>query len=199
MQIPEHRVAGQDQLGQAQVLGVGDLDIVAATGDQSGRAAQGLHRRRLVGDPADTDAVYGTATLEFGSFDEPTAIPVTVTDLYIEIASLVGESKESGDNTVQLRDGEPIFMLYDSVQNRFHLAEPEAIALNLDLENGLAGHQPATMYFEGKFTEEGRLAIFGQLVVNMTETAVLGSSWGATKSFQRQNQARQNRESPPDH
>ena len=149
--------------------------------------------------PADTDAVYGTATLEFGSFDEPTAIPVTVTDLYIEIASLVGESKESGDNTVQLRDGEPIFMLYDSVQNRFHLAEPEAIALNLDLENGLAGHQPATMYFEGKFTEEGRLAIFGQLVVNMTETAVLGSSWGATKSFQRQNQARQNRESPPDH
>ena len=149
--------------------------------------------------PADTDAVYGTATLEFGSFDEPTAIPVMVTDLYIEIASLVGESKESGTTTVQLRDREPISMLYDSVQNRFRLAEAGAIALNLDLENGLAGHQPAAMYFEGKFTAEDKLAIFGQLVVNMTETAIPGSSWGVTKASQQKAQVRKKPESAAEH
>lgn len=149
--------------------------------------------------PADTDAVYGTATLEFGSFDAATAIPVTVTDLYIEIASLVGESKESGTTTVQLRDREPISMLYDSVQNRFRLAEVGAIALDLDLENGLAGHQPAAMYFEGKFNDEDNLDIFGQLVVNMTETAIPGASWGIAKAFRQRAQERKKQESTPDH
>lgn len=149
--------------------------------------------------PADTDAVYGTATLEFGSFDETTAIPVRVTDLYIEIASLVGDSKESGTTTVQLRDKEPISMLYDSVQNRFRLAEAGAIALDLDLENGLAGHQPAAMYFEGKFTGKNNLAIFGQLVVNMTETAIPGASWGAAKASRQRVQTRKKQESAPDH
>lgn len=81
-------------------------------------------------------------------------------------------------------------MLYDSVQNRFRLAEAGAIALNLDLDNGLAGHQPAAMYFEGKFTAEDKLAIFGQPVVNMTETAIPESSWGVTKASKQKAQAR---------
>ena len=149
--------------------------------------------------PADSEAVYGTATLEFGSFDVATAIPVRVTDLFIEIASLVGDSKESGTTTVQLPDREPISMLYDSVQNRFRLAETGAIALNLDLENGLAGRQPAAMYFEGKFTGENDLAIFGQLVVNMTETAVPGASWGAAKASRKRAQAQKKQESTPGH
>ena len=46
--------------------------------------------------PANTDADDSTSTREFGSYDQPAVIPVMATDLHIEIASLVGEGKESG-------------------------------------------------------------------------------------------------------
>jgi len=55
------------------------------------------------------------------------------------------------------------------------------------------------MYFEGKFNDEDNLDIFGQLVVNMTETAVPGASWGIAKAFRQRAQERKKQESTPDH
>ena len=131
--------------------------------------------------PADADAVDGFVTLEFGSFDVPEAVPVKVSRLFIELVSLAGGGKESGINSVELRDGEPILMLYDVGGNRFRMAAEEEMAIGLELENDLAGQQPAVMYFEGKFDEDGNLVIFGQLAVNIFETALSWLSWGHTK------------------
>ncbi len=136
--------------------------------------------------PDDVDAVDGSATIEFGSFDDPEAVEATVTDLFIQLATLVGDDKQSGLNTVELRDGAPIFMLYDSTNNTFRLAEEGAIALELDLENDLAGRQQAVMYFDGHFDADGNLAIFGQLAVSMEATAIVRQTWGQAKFLLRQ-------------
>ena len=133
--------------------------------------------------PDDTEALDGVVTIDIGSFDNPEAIPIMVTDLYVELASLVGDAKESGTTTIQLRHGRPVAMLFDLVHRQFRLADPGAIGVKLQLQNELAGNQPAVMYLDGKLDTQDNLSIFGQLTVDMDQTAVLRASWGLAKSF----------------
>lgn len=134
--------------------------------------------------PDDINALFGTTTLEIGSFDNLEAIPITVNQFDIELVSLAGDDKESGQNIVGLRDGVPVEMLYNSVTNRFSLANSKEIAIKLELENELAGHQPAVLYFDGRFDEEGHLAVFGQIAVGVISTAIEEPSWGWLKLFE---------------
>ena len=112
------------------------------------------------------------------------AIPVAVSQFDISLISLAGENKESGENTVELRDGVPVEMLYNSVTNRFSLANTKEIAIELELENDLAGNQPAVLYFDGRFDAEGNLAVFGQIAVGVISTAIEEPSWGWLKIFE---------------
>lgn len=133
--------------------------------------------------PDDTQALDGVVTIDIGSFDDPEAIPIIVTDLYVELASLVGDAKESGTTTIQLRHGRPVAMLYDLGRQQFRLADSKAESIKLQLQNELAGSQPAVMYIDGKLDKEGNLSIFGQLTVDMDQTAVMRASWGLAKSL----------------
>jgi len=69
------------------------------------------------------------------------------------------------------------------LQTQFILADPGAIGVKLQLQNELAGNQPAVMYLDGKLDTQDNLSIFGQLTVDMDQTAVLRASWGLAKSF----------------
>ena len=131
----------------------------------------------------DTQALDGVVTIDIGSFDNPEAIPIMVTDLYVELASLVGDAKESGTTTIQLRQGRPVAMFFDLVRRQFRLADSEATSVKLQLQNELAGNQPAVMYLDGKLDKEGNLSIFGQLTVDMDQTAIMRTSWGLFKSL----------------
>ena len=132
--------------------------------------------------PADFDALFGSTTLEIGDFSDPEAIPVTVTAFHVDLISLAGDGKESGENQVDLRDGQPIDMLYNATTNSFSLADQSTISIKLELENDLAGHQPATLFFDGRFDADNNLAVFGQITVGDIVSAVLEHSWGKLKS-----------------
>jgi hypothetical protein len=132
--------------------------------------------------PMDIEALFGTTTLAFGSFEDPEAIPVTVLQFDIDLISLAGDGKQSGENTVELRDRIPVEMLYNSTTNRFSLANTKEIAIKLALENDLAGNQPAVLYFDGKLDALGNLAVFGQIAVGIVSTAIEEPSWGQVKS-----------------
>ena len=71
----------------------------------------------------DTQALDGVVTFDIGSFDNPETIPIMVTDLYVELASLVGDAKASGTTTIQLRHGRPVAILFGLVRRQFRLAE----------------------------------------------------------------------------
>ena len=132
--------------------------------------------------PADSDALFGVTTLAFGSFDNQEAIPVTVTEFNVDLISLSGDGKESGLNIIGLRDDAPIDLIYNATANTFALADQEKLGIDLELQNDLAGNQPATLYFDGKFDADGNLAIFGQIEVNTMTTAISDPTWGAVKS-----------------
>ena len=138
--------------------------------------------------PMDIDALFGTTTLEFGSFEDPEAIPVTVRQFDIELISLAGDGKQSGENTVELRDRVPVEMVYNSTTNRFSLFNTKEIAIKLALENDLAGNQPAVLYFDGKLDAAGNLAVFGQIAVGIVSTALEEPSWGQLKSVETKRQ-----------
>jgi hypothetical protein len=136
--------------------------------------------------PADTDALSGSTTLAFGSFENLEAIPVTVTQFHVDLVSLAGDGKESGSNLVDLRNRNPVQLIYNSSANSFALADSKAVGIRLELENDLAGNQPATLFFDGKFDAEGNLAVFGQIAVGIISTAVDEPSWGNLKSSKNQ-------------
>ena len=110
---------------------------------------------------AGDEALQGIMELTYGSFEEPTQVPVTITDVQLSLPSVIIRGMETGPNLLTLPPEGPQELVYDSTTGWINpLGEPEGIALALS--NNLGSGLEAVWYFEARIDPpDGRALLQG--------------------------------------
>lgn len=103
--------------------------------------------------------LQGTVTLHYGSFADPTAVPVEIVSMSLTSPSVPIRGFVTGTNSIYLPGGTVQTLDYDSTTG--FLESPDAAGITLKIDNDVIAGQTATLYLEAQVQPGGAL-LFGQ-------------------------------------
>ena len=128
---------------------------------------------------AEDNALSGTITLEYGLFDDPAAVTVTMLDVALTVPAVKVGGMFIGPGIVRLREDKsdaPVTLIYEPAFARLRPVGSGGIPLAIDY--GMGPPQDVTFWFEGSYAPSGRLFISGNANTPLPAGIPTISQWG---------------------